>query len=498
MKMKKEIFFGLLWGLALGLLTVVLLYSTSKSAEVVGSDGGNLEISISGDSVRVEIDKDGAVRSITVLGDSLQRTSTGMRIEGDLRIEDGKIFIDGIELTEGELEKLSVSEDHDSDEGWSGRKGAHRRVMRNRLATVYNDSSGDMVKFGDIFIDSTVAVNGDVVSISGDITIFGKVTGDVVCVFGNINLKNGADIYGDVAAPMGHVIREPNVTLRGKMSSHKKATKGKVDLGLGARFNRVEGFTLVPTLNFEDKKGQLPKVSIVAAYAFTLKRWEYDFGVSHRFGDGFSPYFDIHLFQAANSSDDWRFTETENTIAGLFFKEDLWDFYWDRGFKGEGGFYLTDNLQAGALYSAERISTLRRTAGKAIFGGKKKFRENWSTILPDSTDILAMPGDLKEGGLTLGYDTISEKDKSATSGVRAQLQWRKTVGSSDFDYQVITGKIQTDIPVASNQFVILNARGGYSDDYLPLFRRFFLGGIGSLRGYDYKEFQGNRYALFSA
>ena len=45
---------------------------------------------------------------------------------------------------------------------------------------------------------------------------------------------------------------------------------------------------------------------------------------------------------------------------------------------------------------------------------------------------------------------------------------------------------------------MLRANAGYSDDYLPLFNRFFLGGVGSLRGYDYKEFSGNRYMLLNS
>jgi hypothetical protein len=495
--MKKEIFFGLLWGLALGLLTVVLLFSTAKPAVLPDDNGGNLEILISGDSVRVELDKDGTVKSVTVRGDSLERTSTGVKIENDILIQDGKIFVDGVELSQQQLQRLSISEDRASSESWQGPHGVHRRINRRRLATVYGNSDEDLVKFNDIVVDSTSAIRGDVVSVSGDITVFGRVTGDVVSVFGNIYLKNGAAIGGDVTAPMGRVEREPNVTLRGETIGRQKAKHGSVEFGMSARFNRVEGFTLLPGLDFADNKGRLPKLNINGAYAFTLKRWEYDFGVSHQFGKEIMPYFDIHIFQAALSPDEWRFSEVENTVAGLFFKEDFWDFYWARGINGEAGVYLTDDFKVGALYTAERISTLRRTAKKAIFGGDKRFRENWSTVASDSADILGLNGDLNEAGLKLGYDTRSDKTKSFQSGVSAGLEWRKTVDASSFDYQLMTAEAQGCLPIASNQLVLLSVRGGYSNDNLPLFRRFFLGGIGSLRGYDFKEFQGNRYILVS-
>ncbi len=491
--MKREIFFGLLWGLALGLL--VLLVSSAKSAEPVGNDGSTIDISISGDSVKVELDKDGIVRSVIVLGDSLNRNDAVIKVDNNLLIKDGKIFIDSVELGEQDLQRLSVSEETGWE--WQPRGHRHAQIKRKRLATIYA-GTGDLVRFGDVLVDSATSVKGDVASIGGNVTIYGEVSGDIVSVFGNVYLRNGAIIRGDVAAPLGHIEREPNVTLRGEMEVHKEAKKNELSMALSARFNRVEGFTLLPSIKYEDIKGRLPKLSIGTAYAFTLKRWEYDFGVWHRFGKEIMPYFDIHLFQLAESSDKWMLTETENTIAGLFSKEDFWDFYWERGFRGEAGLYITDDWQAGATYDASRISNLERTARKAIFGGKKKLRENWSTILPDSNDILAIPGDLKEAGLKLGYDTRHDQAKPAKAGATALLEWEKTVGNSEFDYQLTTIDAKTFMPIASNQLLILRAKGGYSDDKLPLFRRFFLGGIGSLRGYDYKEFQGNRFAFLSA
>ncbi len=86
------------------------------------------------------------------------------------------------------------------------------------------------------------------------------------------------------------------------------------------------------------------------------------------------------------------------------------------------------------------------------------------------------------------------------SGVYAKIDWSKTVksDSANFVYQMITGEVQGYYPLTSNQNVSFRARGGYSNDNLPLFRQFFLGGIGSLRGYDYKEFEGNRMLLLNA
>jgi hypothetical protein len=498
--MKKEIFFGILWGLTLGLLLVALMVSVGKTA-VVADSSDEIEISISGDSVKVNIDKDGIEKTIIINGDSLIKTPTGITVNNEILIDDGKIIIDGVEISQDELRRLSVNQDQETDYHFKHRENVQKQIKRKRLATAYTDTGRDIVKFQNLEIDSATVVPGDVISISGDITIRGRVDGDVVSIFGNVYLKDGARIHGDVTAPFGHIYRDQNVEIKGRESGreNQKNKKNEVSLGMTARFNRIEGLTIVPSLTYQDKKGDLPTLSIISAYAFTLKRWEYDFGVKHRVGHSFGPYFSAHLYQLAETPDRWRLTETENSVAGLFFKEDFYDLYWTRGFTGEAGLFSGQNFEAGLEFTAAKISNLQRTAKKAIFGGHKKFRSNWSTILPDSADIIASAGDLGELAIKTSYDTRDEKEEPHT-GLLANLEYRQAVksSSSDFNYRLISGEVKSYFSLTQNQTLFFRVRGGFSDDQLPLFHQFFLGGIGSLRGYEFKEFEGNRYALFNA
>jgi hypothetical protein len=501
--MKKEILFGTLWGLTLGLIVIAFLFSVAHSAEAVNGDstGGDIDISISGDSVIVNLDKDGVVTSVTVMGDSLSKTPSGIKIENELRIEEGKIFIDGEELTEEQLDRLSINQDQETMTKSGSPRDWRREIKRRRLATAYSNT-GDLVKFKDITIDSTTTIRGDVASISGDINVYGEVDGDLVSVFGDIYLNSGSVVRGDVSAPFGEIHREPNVEIKGKSFRDKDRTKDKkndLSLDMSVRFNRVEGFTFLPGLRYDDRRGKLPQVSVDGAYAVTLKRWEYDFGIKHRVGKNIGPYFGANLFQWAKTPDAWRLSEDENSAAGLFFKEDFNDFYWARGFSGKTGIFLGQHFEGGISYTAERISNLKRTAKKAIFGGNKKFRENWSTELADSASILAMAGDLQEFGVGLSYSNWDDK-KTPSKGLSASIDWTKSLESSDdnFDYKAVSGQIEARIPVGRDQTLNLRTVGGYSDDNLPLFKRYFLGGTGTLRGYDYKEFRGNRQLLFNA
>lgn len=41
--------------------------------------------------------------------------------------------------------------------------------------------------------------------------------------------------------------------------------------------------------------------------------------------------------------------------------------------------------------------------------------------------------------------------------------------------------------------VIMRGMYGGSDGYLPIYKRYFLGGLGTLRGYRHKEYMGNKF-----
>ncbi len=502
MNKSKEIVWGTLWGVTAGLIISLLLFSIGESAAPV-DDGGIVEISISADSVTIVLDKDGSFRTVTISRDDFTKTDSGVVIKDDVIIEEGRIYVDGVELTEDELDRFSVDKEEEKY-GVEFRYGERkdRVIRRERLATVYTDTEDDVVKFGDVVIEDDMRVTGDVVSIGGDVTVYGNVRGDVVSVFGDVFLRGDAYIEGDVAAPFGKIFQDEDAVVEGDKAtvSEFKSKKHKGSFGMGARFNRVEGFTLGSSLRYESKYGEYPTVELEAAYAFTLKRWEYDLRIEHKLGNVWGPSFFASMYRLAETSDRWLMPwEAENSFAGLFLKEDFYDFYWMRGFSGGIGIWYGDNLEFGARYTGAKIETLEKTAEKAIFGGKKKFRENWSTVLPDSAAILGMEGDLKEFGLSATFDSRDDEFE-ASSGVLALVSYSQTVDSDsgDFDYQKIDVEFKAYYPMASDQTFFFRFRAGYSDDDLPLFRRYFLGGIGSLRGYKYKEFEGNRYILFNA
>ncbi|MFH1389585.1 MAG: polymer-forming cytoskeletal protein, partial [Candidatus Margulisiibacteriota bacterium] len=77
------------------------------------------------------------------------------------------------------------------------------------------DSS--LVKVGDGVVVPIGAEVQDAVSIGGNVTVFGKVTGSAVSVGGNVLLKESAKVEGDAVAVGGMLIKEPGAVVKGSV-----------------------------------------------------------------------------------------------------------------------------------------------------------------------------------------------------------------------------------------------------------------------------------------
>ena len=496
MDRSKEISWGMVWGALAALAISIFIFSVGNAA-IIEDNNGNLEITILEDSLRLVYIGEEESKVVLIPIDELIQSDSLIELGEDVVIKDGIITINGIEILEADLEKLTVIKENIRNPDIIIGHPGEKIVKKERLVTVYTDTEDEIVKFGDIIVDEDIFVDGDVVSIGGSIDIYGEVDGDVVAVFGDIYLE-GAIVHGDVVAPFGKIVADEDTDIKGDHVGRGSKTQS-VTFGLSARFNRVEGFTPLGQMEYRDDKHNMPYIGINGGYAFTLKKWEYDVFAGHSYDAMVSPFIDFHMFKDAKSSDEWILTEEENTFAGIFLKEDFYDFYWRRGLSIEGGVEYDDKLKLSAKYTGAKIDTVSRTAAKALFGGDKIFGENWSTIYPDSETVSGYSGDLKELNIGASYD-LRDDDRHPSSGLLASINLIKSLDSdtTDFEYEMANAELKYYWPVAVDQTLYLRLRGGYSDSDLPLFKRYFLGGIGSIRGYDYKEFEGNRYMLFNA
>lgn len=102
----------------------------------------------------------------------------------------------------------------------------HLEDLPESLAAVFDEDEdkrffrvkgSDVVQFGKkIVIGPDELVNGDVVSIFGDIVIEGKVMGDVAAILGSVDLGENAIVNGELVSILGEVDRQDGSIVRGE------------------------------------------------------------------------------------------------------------------------------------------------------------------------------------------------------------------------------------------------------------------------------------------
>jgi len=493
-------------------IMALLLSSVVFAAGQGKIDRGTIQVVIDGDIVTVMLsDQNGELKTAQFDKSDFRRCKKSIGdqklddlvINSELIIEGDKIIIDGEEFSCTEVEDLRFSGKFDSDISFK----AHLPYDEfdfgpKREVEVERDSDNDRFGFGDLIIEAGETVYGDVVAVTGDVEIYGEVIGDVVSVFGDIEIYDGAETGGEVIAPFGQVIERGSVDFKigGKRIVKNIRYHNTADFDFNARYNRVEGLTLLSGIRYSDNYNELPDFNFDFGYAFALKRWDLDAGFRQNFGDRWTFYFGANLFQGAVTPDEWMFTYEENTTASLLFKEDFHDFYYRKGIKGFIGQEIGRYAHVRAEFYAQKNETLTKNTNKALFGGKKIFRENYSIIGDDEEILSSIDGDRRMLALSFVWDNrdcvdwprsgqfLELKFESAGDGLIGNL-------GGDQSFNMAQVSLANYLPLTRKQHLGIRLKGGHSDQDLPLDKWFFLGGIGSLRGYEYKEFAGNRYFL---
>ena len=135
----------------------------------------------------------------------------------EVKVEDGEIYIktskgDEVKLSQDEFKHLQAISESTSE---TTQQEQEPELLENEPGK-YKTFTDKIVKTGsDIVVQEDQVVREDVVAIGGNITIKGKVEGDVVAVGGTIRITPEGIIQGDAISVGGGVENEPGATIRG-------------------------------------------------------------------------------------------------------------------------------------------------------------------------------------------------------------------------------------------------------------------------------------------
>ena len=275
-------------------------------------------------------------------------------------------------------------------------------------------------------------------------------------------------------------------------------------------YNRVDGFSLgaraLVTL-FDPASFNHAELYTRVSYGFASEKVRYSVGALKPFGPGRRFVLGYEYHDLTDTDDNFRGRGTETLPGRLIYFEVFEDYYRRRGHEAFA-FTRVGRLQFGAAWRSEDYRSLPVVADNRLFFSDER-RPN-----PPVTEGLmrTIAGSVRwagKGDLYTGWPTervsLLQRDLFATPFERSQqvrLDATVEVASpglgGDFSFQRYIGHVRAAHWFSPRSALVLRGLVGIGEGDLPPQRILSLGGMGTLRGYDTKEFTGDHAGLVTA
>lgn len=434
--------------------------------------------------------------------------------DGDKVIADGDLIIDrdGVWI-EGELyrwdrviETRIREEESQSVISFLTIRGDDKRADRMRRGNRVNPDRK-------LTVHEDEFIRGMVFSATGDIDVFGEVNKDAVALFGDLFVAPGAVVRGDASTIGGRIDVAPDAAIYGRIFSgtadkrifrHRfRRTHNEFQLNIDGSYNRVDGFSLLFPIRFHDPDSLLPSVWLKIGYAFEAKRGRYEIGMEQTLLRSLPLSIGGIAYRRLVTEDNY-ISGAENTTDAVFDKEDYRDYFEAEGAKvSVKARFMSDMLFEGG-FRYEELNWLEAERDLwAVFGPDKKFRSNYSSVAQPFRDQQKDLIDTSAEAVLyarLDYDTRNKDDYYGYSAwaLTGWVEWSNPDLGSDFDYTRYAFSLRRYQKFGRYLMLLLRTNFGASEGNLPMHRRYYLGGLGTLHGYKQKELIGTRYWMANA
>ncbi len=281
---------------------------------------------------------------------------------------------------------------------------------------------------------------------------------------------------------------------------------GDVDVEPWLRYNRVQGLALYARVRRGlQRDDYLPAYHAELGYGFASRRGVYRLGFEQpvaprsRITLGAEAYRNVTSFFYG----DEIIGDGENSASAFFLHRDYRDWYEAQGGRAFLGLYTSPFLSLTAGVTIEDEDSLPIETDWAVFRQEKDFRAN--PLIPEGT--------YRAFDATLAYDTRPRDDgkwgdRPSRRGWGAvehyyRLSWERADAGlgGDFDLWRVTADLRTYFRLSPRQSLSARVLAGAgeawrtADGFLPVQRRFALGGLSTLRGHSFRSITGDRVAL---
>jgi len=384
-----------------------------------------------------------------------------------------------------------------------------RRSTSERVARL---KRGNRIKFsGDAIVDEEEFVRGVIFRVQGDVEIYGEVNKDVVTLFGDIYIGPEAVVRGNAVTLTGRIDVASDAAVYGetisptsKRRSYKNRFRGSFEqfsMTMDLRYNRVDGLAVWWGQRFQHEDPYIPSFWGKVGYGFASERWRFDVGVEQTIWDQAGLSLGGEYYRKLDNDDAWIIGQEENSFHAILTRRDYSDYWEAEGTDLWLKFQPTLDLEVRANYKYEDTKWLKAHHNLwSLFAAEDKFFDNYNVVdsAPRSQGIMAIDSNTYAAlGLSLSYDTRNDRRLFERSGwyFTGDLEWSHPDLDSDYDFTRYRLGLRRYQRIDRHKMVLLRAVYGNSDGVLPMHKRFYLGGIGTLRGYNHKEFSGQEFVM---
>lgn len=270
------------------------------------------------------------------------------------------------------------------------------------------------------------------------------------------------------------------------------------------RKNRVDGwaFPVGAELTVRDRTSyNHTSLSAVAAYAWSAKDWRYAVGAQRSFGrDGpFSLGYEYHDF--TDTDDLFRLVGVEEAKGAAVSTSRSRDFYQRTGHELYAFLRLGLRAEVGLTYRNDEYRSLPVTTGDtnpnpAIEPGLA--RSFIATVRYSSVgNLFEKPSTQRHSYLQRSLYGLYHNPPRRFRG-EVTFEWAPDDIGGELSYRRAIANLRYHKPLTETQTADVRVLIGIAGGDTPLQKRLALGGDGTLRGYEFKEFRGDSMGLVTA
>ncbi|HVP58461.1 MAG TPA: BamA/TamA family outer membrane protein, partial [bacterium] len=281
-------------------------------------------------------------------------------------------------------------------------------------------------------------------------------------------------------------------------------------------YNRVDGVYVAFILSNKTNVFPMPRFYLEGGHSWRRDRWLYSFELEQPLIPKFMLSIGGSFYDKTDTYDKEIISDGENVFVASFLKRDYRDYFDRRGVTGFATLRPLPHHMLKVYYASDEYRPLETKAHAAIFRHNADFPPNphngnqicYNPVSGITTCDLI---ELKSMGLNYEFDSRDSKG-TPSSGIWARLgsEWAGRDFGGDLDFTRYTADLRTYNRVTDKQKVALRlAAGGLiipanshcgcvpgPEYFFP--KLFYVGGIGTLPGYGFKEFQGTHMLLMNA